>query len=83
MNTETPTPMTTLTFSGESYYAPGLEMTGPGECEVPEDKAAQLLADFPDLFSKTATAKESTQEAAKEPAQEPTAALKETKNKKG
>ena len=52
---------TTIHFSGERYIAPGLDFEYPGDYEVTEAKAAQLLADFPDRFSavKAAPAKTS------------------------
>jgi hypothetical protein len=63
--------MTTLHFTGESYFAPGYEFTGPGDYSIKDDaKAAQLLADFPQLFSKASEPEKQPKEAAKEPTQE-------------
>ena len=60
----------TIHFSGERYIAPGLDFETPGDYLVTAEKARQLLADFPDLFSavKTAPTKDTTPEVSTTPA---------------
>jgi len=41
-----------LHFSGSHYSCVAFTLTQPGEVEVSEEKAKQLLTDFPDVFSK-------------------------------
>ena len=70
MTTATPAPMTTITFSGESYFAPGHAFTEPGDYPVTEEKAEQLLTDFPQLFTKAPEPQMQPKEAAKVPTRE-------------
>jgi hypothetical protein len=63
--------MTKLHFSGESYFAPGYEFTGPGDYPIEDDaKAKQLLTDFPQLFTTAQEPEKQPKEAAKEPTKE-------------
>lgn len=41
-----------LLFSGTAYTCSAFTLTQPGEVEVSDAKAQQLLTDFPELFSK-------------------------------
>ncbi len=63
--------MTTLHYSGESYLAPGYAFTAPGDYEVPEDKAKQLLADFPEQFTAVKINPPSTEQSSTPPAKGP------------
>jgi len=51
-----------LQFSGTHYHGGNYRFTEPGEYEVDEAKATQLLADYPDQF----TAPEGTQSESKQ-----------------
>ncbi len=41
-----------IRFTGVAYTCSAFTLTQPGEVEVSDDKAQQLLTDFPELFSK-------------------------------
>jgi len=43
--------MSKIHFSGTHYRAPDYYFQAPGDYEVTDDKAQQLLRDFPDQFS--------------------------------
>lgn len=45
--------MSKIHFTGTHYRAPDYYFQAPGDYEVTDDKAQQLLQDFPDQFSTT------------------------------
>lgn len=45
--------MSKIHFTGTHYRAPDYYFQAPGDYEVTDDKAKQLLQDFPDQFSTT------------------------------